>query len=1263
MSGSVTTVSAGQVATGIANPLFGSILVLSGGTTVNATVYKGAETVNAGGIAIATELGGLGFLSVSGITRLTLISGGNTETVFAGGVSTGTTVLNGTEIVASGGIANGLLLSGGRNEIQAGGVANAATVAGGSQIVSVGGAAYDTVLTSGSIVVASGGITQRAVVSGGFQQVFDGGSAASTSVRAGGTLQALSGATVTGALLGGAGQVFMGGLATGATVTAGGSHQIYSGGTDRGASIAAGGTETVYAGGLAASPTVAGGGTLSVQAQGSATAVTLADGARLDLGAVPFAPGGSATLSGTTLTIAQGGAAYSQSVAGDYTGEYFHLAADGTGGTLVTVDGTPCYCRGTLILTDRGERPIEDLVIGDHLVTNAGPKRPIRWIGRRAYDGRVAAGNPDITPVRIPAGALSAGVPRRDLLVSPLHALFLDGALVPAIALAGVAGIAQVTSIENVEYIHLELDTHDVILAEGAPAESFADDGSRGMFQNAVDYRARYPDAPPEPPRWCAPRIERGSALEAIRNRLAPHAPPSPLTGHLDEVTRDTIRGWARTEPGPARLRILANDRVLGEIVADGPRPDLAAAGFGDGRHGFHFTVPGGLAPGQTHVIEVRSLDGQALADSPCRLDIPAISAVPAAPPCQGHVDTLTRDRIAGWACDPDHPGVPVPLQVTANGIVIARTLANAHRPDLVRAGIGTGRHGFDLVIPGGLSPLTRHIVEITDERSGTALPGTPRVIEPATAFDHAIEQAVAARVEAAGDADQARVLSFLLAQVDRLRRRSPPATQGKRALVLDARAPGRDAGSAAVLSHVAALRRLGYAVSFAAALDMGADFAIPGADRLGIPAHATVEDALRAHGGGFEVVYLHRAEIAARYLALARAACPRARILYSVADLHALRLERQAVIERRPELLAESRRMRLLECTAAWSADAVLTHSAREAEWLRHAVPGASIHRVPWAVPARADPPGFQPRQDIAFIGHYAHAPNADAARVLAESVMPLVHATHPGIRCMLVGPALPAALRRLPGRRAGRRDRRPRSPARPGPPDRRPSSFRRRDQGQGTRQPCRRRSLRHDAPRRRGHPPGPRDPALRRRGRPRSGRRHPAPARGPPVPRRRSGRRHGADPDPPRRTRGRRSTAGRHRGTPPRAGHRIAAPPAPPLPSRPGHGKRRAWSARASPPARPACCISAAPGRPCSTSCSAATTAANTSSASRTPTRSAAPRPSRPPSSTASPGSASPPTSPPSSSPPASPATPRSRTTCWPAATPTTATAAPRS
>ena len=186
---------------------------------------------------------------------------------------------------------------------------------------------------------------------------------------------------------------------------------------------------------------------------------------------------------------------------------------------LVVTNATPCYCPGTLILTAEGERPVEVLAIGDLVVTASGERRPIRWIGRRSYAGRFLAGNRAAHPIRIRAGALGDGLPRRDLLVSSDHALFLDGLLIPARCLLNGTTVTRERP-DRVDYVHVELDSYDILLAEGAPAESFIDDDSRSLFHNAAEYARRYPGAPPTAG-FCAPRAEDGFGVEAVRSRLA----------------------------------------------------------------------------------------------------------------------------------------------------------------------------------------------------------------------------------------------------------------------------------------------------------------------------------------------------------------------------------------------------------------------------------------------------------------------------------------------------------------------------------------------------------------------------------------------------------------------------------------------------------------------------------------------------------------------------------------------------------------------
>ena len=202
-------------------------------------------------------------------------------------------------------------------------------------------------------------------------------------------------------------------------------------------------------------------------------------------------------------------------------GTTLDLSGAYTPGSVTVVDNpsAPCYCPGTLILTVLGEREVQDLAIGDPVITLHGAAKPVRWIGRRRYAGRFLAGRAHLLPVRIRAGALGAGLPRRDLRVSPQHAMYLDGLLIPAIQLVDGAGIVQERDCGEVEYIHIELERHDVIWAEGAASETFLDDGSRGMFQNADDAASRYATACAAG-EYCAPRVESGYGVERVRHRL-----------------------------------------------------------------------------------------------------------------------------------------------------------------------------------------------------------------------------------------------------------------------------------------------------------------------------------------------------------------------------------------------------------------------------------------------------------------------------------------------------------------------------------------------------------------------------------------------------------------------------------------------------------------------------------------------------------------------------------------------------------------------
>lgn len=227
------------------------------------------------------------------------------------------------------------------------------------------------------------------------------------------------------------------------------------------------------------------------------------------------------TVNGSTLSLQSGAAAVaSLDIGAGYATSNFTFASDGAGGTLI---GVVCYARGTRLLTAHGERPVEQLRPGDTVTTLSGADAAIRWVGRRRID-IVRHPQPDsVRPVRIAAHAFADGLPHRDLLVSPEHALFVDGVLIPAHRLLNDSSVTQDVP-AAVEYFHVELDLHEVLLAEGLPAESYLDTGNRAMFANAPLVALHPEPAASGSPDALAPLVLEGPALDAVRARLAARA-------------------------------------------------------------------------------------------------------------------------------------------------------------------------------------------------------------------------------------------------------------------------------------------------------------------------------------------------------------------------------------------------------------------------------------------------------------------------------------------------------------------------------------------------------------------------------------------------------------------------------------------------------------------------------------------------------------------------------------------------------------------
>ena len=196
-------------------------------------------------------------------------------------------------------------------------------------------------------------------------------------------------------------------------------------------------------------------------------------------------------VNGNTLeiTTASGTVDLTLDAGHDFSAVTFTTTASG----LVTTDNVPCFCPGTLIRTDRGEIAVEMLRVGDLVLTASGAIRPITWIGQRRMDLTRHPMPHKAQPIRVRADAFAAGVPARDLYLSPEHAVLWDGLLVPIRLLVNHATI-QRQDRRSVTYYHVELETHDILLAENLPVESYLDTGNRGMFANAVGPLVLHPD-------------------------------------------------------------------------------------------------------------------------------------------------------------------------------------------------------------------------------------------------------------------------------------------------------------------------------------------------------------------------------------------------------------------------------------------------------------------------------------------------------------------------------------------------------------------------------------------------------------------------------------------------------------------------------------------------------------------------------------------------------------------------------------------------
>jgi len=188
--------------------------------------------------------------------------------------------------------------------------------------------------------------------------------------------------------------------------------------------------------------------------------------------------------------------------------------------------GYSCFLPGTRITTTEGEINIEELRIGDKVLTASGDAKPIKFIGRRKVSRERAGRRNGDGPVKISRCAIDGKAPHSDLYVSPAHAIYIDGILIRASDLVNGVTIVADAKPEALAltYLHIELDTHEAILAEGLAVESFQRDNLHAL-DNADEYVRLYGSFG-EPLTPFAPIVHYKSSRQElasyIRSALAP---------------------------------------------------------------------------------------------------------------------------------------------------------------------------------------------------------------------------------------------------------------------------------------------------------------------------------------------------------------------------------------------------------------------------------------------------------------------------------------------------------------------------------------------------------------------------------------------------------------------------------------------------------------------------------------------------------------------------------------------------------------------
>ena len=226
---------------------------------------------------------------------------------------------------------------------------------------------------------------------------------------------------------------------------------------------------------------------------------------------------------------------------------------------------------------------------------------------------------------------------------------------------------------------------------------------------------------------------------------------------------------------------------------------------------------------------------------------------------------------------------------------------------------------------------------------------------------------------------------------------------------------PDKDAGSVVVCAYMKILNSRSYKTTFIPENNFfclepyTANLQSMGVECLYAPHVMDVASHLKEHGSDYDIVILFRVDFGAKYIDLVREYCSQALVIFYPHDLHYLREERQAIIERSQEIADRAKRTKEVELEAVRKVDGTIVVSEAEREILNQEVPGAIVTTIPLLFDVHGSRASFEQRSDLFFLGGYQHEPNVDAVIYFVRSIWPLVRARLPGVRFYVLGSKIP--------------------------------------------------------------------------------------------------------------------------------------------------------------------------------------------------------------------------------------------------------------